>query len=164
MEIHKEILVIPATSDYYASLNEAFKQPQGFLKRGRSINFSMPFKRWPAPADKAGGQPELAEADYFGIITIVDRGRSQACAKAARAAGAKDALLVHGRGAGVPVDFYFPLVIEPQKDIVLVITTKEKVAQIRDRISVDLELEKVGNGILFTLPVIEPFGLAENGP
>jgi hypothetical protein len=160
---HKEILVIPITSEHYGAIDETFKQPSGLFKKDRSLTFSIPFRRWqqagPPEADQATAADDFT---YFGIFTIVDRGRSLACARAARAAGAKDALLIHGRGAGVPVDFYFPLVIEPQKDIVLVITTKEKAPQVKERISQELELEKVGHGILFTLPVIKPHGLSEN--
>jgi nitrogen regulatory protein PII len=95
-------------------------------------------------------------------MTIVDKGRSKACIKAARAGGAKGGTLVRGRGAGVPMDFYYPLVIEPQKDIVLVVSTKEKAASIEERIFTDLELGKPGNGILFTLPVTQATGLYES--
>ncbi len=159
IESHKEILVIPVTSDDYEALDETFKQAPGLFCKDRSLTFSIPFKRWPLTAALEDAGEDFA---YYGIMTIVDRGRSLACTKAARAAGAKDAFLIHGRGAGVPVDFYFPLVIEPQKDIVMVITPKENVAAIRARISGELELGKVGNGILFTLPVIEPRGLTDN--
>ncbi|MDD4494880.1 MAG: hypothetical protein PHV32_11160 [Eubacteriales bacterium] len=96
------------------------------------------------------------------IITIVDKGRSKDCIKSARAAGARGGTLIHGRGAGIPTDFYFPLVIEPQKDIVMVITTNDKASTIGERIFSDLELGKTGNGIIFTLPVIRVSGLFEN--
>ena len=52
--------------------------------------------------------------------------------------------MIHGRGAGIPTNFYFPLVIEPQKDIVMIITTRDKVSTIRERIFSDLELGKPG--------------------
>lgn len=165
IEAHKEILVIPVTSEDYSAIDETFKQPPGLFSKDRSLTFSIPFRRWPlmVTPEESAQTISLDDYTYYGIMTIVDRGRSQACSKAARAAGAKDAILIHGRGAGVPVDYYFPLVIEPQKDIVMVITPKENVAAIKARISSELELEKVGNGILFTLPVIEPHGLNENG-
>ena len=44
----------------------------------------------------------------------------------------------------------------------MIITTKDKVTPIRDRISSELELEKTGKGILFILPVARTFGLYEN--
>jgi len=92
----------------------------------------------------------------------MDKGRSKECIKSARAAGAKGGTLIHGRGAGIPTDFYFPLVIEPQKDIVMIITTKDKLSTIRERIFSDLELGKAGHGIIFTLPISRTSGLIEN--
>ena len=56
-------------------------------------------------------------------------------------------------------DYYFPLVIEPEKDIIMIITPKEKVAAIRDSIFSELELDKTGNGVVFVLPVLETTGL-----
>ncbi|NLP00686.1 MAG: hypothetical protein GX386_10420, partial [Clostridiaceae bacterium] len=99
---------------------------------------------------------------HYCIITVVDKGRGKECMKSARLAGARGGTLIHGRGAGIPTDFYFPLVIEPQKDIVMIITTKDKVSTIRERIFSDLELGKAGHGILFTLPISRTSGLAEN--
>ena len=72
---------------------------------------------------------------------------------AARAAGARGGTLIHGRGAGVPTDFYYPLLIEPQKETVLIISPKDQAPSIREKIYSDLELNKPGQGIIFTLPV-----------
>ncbi len=72
------------------------------------------------------------------------------------------ATVIHGRGAGIPTDFYFPLVIEPQKDMVMIITKKDNASLIRQRILSDLKLEKAGNGIIFTLPVNWTGGLLES--
>jgi len=95
-------------------------------------------------------------------MTIVDKGKSRNCIKAARAAGAKGGTMIHGHGAGIPTDYYFPLVIEPRKDIVFIVTPKDKMIPIREKIFTDLELEKPGNGILFVLPVTRTSGLLEN--
>ena len=94
-------------------------------------------------------------------MTIIDKGKSNDCIKAAKAAGATGGTVMHGHGAGVPTDYYFPLIIEPQKDIVMVITVKDNVRPIKDRIVKELELYKEGNGIIFVLPVIKMSGLLE---
>ncbi len=91
----------------------------------------------------------------------MDKGRGKDCIKAARAAGARGGTIVRGHGAGVPADSYYPLAIEPQKDTVIVVTRKNKAASIRERIFSDLELDKPGNGIIFTLPVSNTSGLYE---
>ena len=43
----------------------------------------------------------------------------------------------------------------------MIISTREKAPSIQERISSDLELEKTGNGIIFTLPVTRTTGIYE---
>lgn len=163
-EVHKEILMISATEELCARLHKTLSEEFMFSKRNKGMAFSIPFKRWQlqAAGQEQRSLPKDINPSHYCIMTIVDKGRSKACIKAARAAGAKGGTLIHGRGAGIPTDFYYPLVIEPQKDIMMIITTKDKVSQIRERIFSDLDLGKVGNGIIFTLPVNRVSGLFEN--
>ncbi|HHU74664.1 MAG TPA: P-II family nitrogen regulator [Clostridiales bacterium] len=163
-ETHKEILMISATDQLCDDLHKILSENLNFSKRNKGIAFTIPFRRW-KPKDFEQGQEKTTnrmEPPYFCIMTIIDKGRSRDCVKAARAAGARGGTIIHGRGAGIPTDFYFPLVIEPQKDIVMIVTTKDKVTSIREKIISDLELEKAGNGIIFILPVIKASGLFEN--
>ena len=62
----------------------------------------------------------------------------------------------------MPQDFYFPLVIEPQKEIVLIVTQRENAPAIRDNIYTQMKLERQGAGILFALPVTQTLGLYED--
>ncbi len=159
-QMHKEVIMIPSSNELCDKLHETINEEFMFRKRNRGITFSIPFKRWPL---QSSGEEMSRDFPYFCIMTIVDKGRSKACIEAARAAGARGGTLIHGRGAGVPTDFYFPLVIEPQKDIIMIIAPREKAFPIRDKIYFDLELGKAGNGIIFTLPVDRTGGLVESG-
>ncbi len=163
-ESHKEILMISASEKLCNQLHKIVNQNLKFTKRNKGIAFTIPFSRWQAktPEQVQEKTPKRKKPSHYCIITIIDKGRSRDCIKAARAAGARGGTIIHGRGAGTPTDFYFPLVIEPQKDIVMIITTKDKVTPIRERIASDLEVEKAGNGIIFILPVIKTSGLFEN--
>lgn len=161
-EIHKEILMISASAELSDKLHETLSASFMFAKRNKGIAFSIPFKRSQASGQAEGSLSTNVNASHYCIVTVVDKGRSKDCIKSARAAGAKGGTLIHGHGAGIPTDFYFPLVIEPQKEIVMIITPEDKVFAIRERIFSDLELGKVGNGIIFTLPVSRVSGLFEN--
>lgn len=163
-ETQKEILIIPASKELDFKLHETIGETFKFSKRNKGIAFSVPFKPWNLN-DSDQDHNIDKDDDRFThccIFTIVDKGRSRDCIEAARAAGARGGTLVHGRGAGVPTDYYYPLVIEPQKDTVIVITPKDKAAMIREKIYSDLELDKPGNGIIFTLPVGRTSGLYEH--
>lgn len=162
-EVHKEILMIPSSNELCDNLHEILSKEFMFHKRNKGIAFSIPFKRWQLKA--AGQEQKSSQEDIISthscIMTIVDKGRGKACIRAARAGGAKGGTLIHGRGAGIPAEYYFPLVIEPQKDIVMIITTKDKETPIKERIFSELELGKVGNGIIFTLPVSRVSGVVD---
>lgn len=162
-EVHKEIVMISSSSYVSEQLHNMLNKEFMLSKRNKGIAFSIPFQQWHLhPSDGQNSLPEDFYPSHYCIMTIVDKGRSKACIKAARAGGAKGGTLVHGRGAGIPTDFYYPLVIEPQKDIVLIVSTKDKTAPIKERIFTDLELGKPGHGILFTLPVTQATGLYES--
>jgi nitrogen regulatory protein PII len=161
-ETHKEILMISSSRDLCSQLHALLNKEFMLSKRNQGIAFSIPFTQW-QPGRKLDEEAlDNLNLSHYCIITIVDKGRGKACIKAARAAGARGGTLIHGRGAGIPTDFYFPLVIEPQKEILLVVSAKEKVAAIQNKIFTDLELGKPGHGILFTLPVTQTTGLYEN--
>ncbi len=156
----KEILVVSCSGSQCENLHNVISETFVFSKKNRGIAFSVPFQRkHPQTAEAARKYPAMQDFDEYCIMTIVDKGRSKDCIRAARAAGARGATLFRGRGAGVPTDFYFPLVIEPGKDIVMIVTTKDKVEPIKDRIFRELNLEQAGNGIIFVLPVIKTSGI-----
>lgn len=162
-EIHKEVLMISASDELDAKLHETINDTFNFSKRNKGIAFSVTFKNWTLEdPDENHISLDDDNFSYCCIFTIVDKGRSQDCMAAARAAGARGGTLIHGRGAGVPTDYYYPLLIEPQKETVIIISPKDKAPSIREKIYSDLELNKPGNGIIFTLPVGRTSGLFEN--
>ncbi len=163
-ETHKEILIISASNELDAKLHKTISESFDFSKRNKGIAFSVPFKQW--ELNQSDHSHNIKKDDdrfsHCCIFTIVDKGRSKDCIAAARSAGARGGTVVRGHGAGVPTDFYFPLLIEPQKDTVIIITAKDKAPFIREKIFSDLELDKPGNGIIFTLPVGRTSGLFEH--
>ena len=168
--IHKEILMISSSDELCKKLHETLSKEFISGKKDKGKAFSIPFKHWQLQtSEQEQKNPPKQEKknvhfSHFCIVTIVDKGRGKACIKAAKAAGARDGTLVHGRGAGIPANFCFPLVIEPQKDLVMIISSKNKVTHIKEKIYSDLHLERVGTGIIFTLPVSRISDFSENTP
>ena len=171
--VHKEILKISSSDELCEKLHETLSKEFISDKRAKGKAFSIPFKHWQLQTSEQeqNNSPKKQTKDekdvsfsHFCIVTIVDKSRGKACIKAAKAAGARNGTLIHGRGAGIPANFCFPLVIEPQKDLVMIISSKNKVAHIKEKIYSDLHLERVGTGIIFTLPVSRISGFSENIP
>ena len=87
------------------------------------------------------------------LMTIVESGMADMCMDIAVREGAKGGTLIHGRGAGVPENFHFPIIIDPEKDIVINIMSKTDALRVKSALDRELELEKPGTGISFVLPV-----------
>jgi nitrogen regulatory protein PII len=162
--------MVSSSDELCEKLHETLSKEFISDKRAKGKAFSIPFKHWQLQTteQEQNNSPKKQTKDvgfsHFCIITIVDKGRGKDCIKAAKAAGARNGTLIHGRGAGIPANFCFPLVIEPQKDIVIITSIKDTVTQIKTKIFYDLELAKTGNGIIFTLPVSRISGFSENIP
>ena len=163
-KVHREILMIEATEEICSDLQEKLSDHFRFSKKNKGIAFSVPFIRWKLKSN----EEEIRELhrnfnpSHFCIMTIIDKGKSNDCIKAAKAAGARGGTVMHGHGAGVPTDYYFPLIIEPQKDVVMVIAGKDNVNAIKDRIINEMELFKERKGIIFILPVVKISGFSDN--
>ncbi len=161
-EIHKEILMIPATQALSEKLHTDLSNIFKFSKRNKGIAFTIPFEQWQASKPESTDPQDIKDISHFCIVTIVDKGQGLDCVKVARSAGARGGTLIHGRGAGTPTDFYFPIIVEPQKDIVLIITSSDTLSPVREKIFKDMNLGIAGNGIIFILPVSQSSGLFES--
>lgn len=100
------------------------------------------------------------EPMYQFIITIVNRGKAEEVIEAAKAAGSKGGTIINARGSGVhETSKLFNMDIEPEKEIVMILTkediTEAVVSSIRER----LDIDKAGNGIIFIQNVNKTYGI-----
>ncbi|NLD33565.1 MAG: hypothetical protein GX653_01495 [Clostridiales bacterium] len=162
-QTQKEVLItaVPdGVSDrLYAMLRDEFQ----LHKRYKGVAFAVPYRQW-VPDAQPNAAASFTHQDippYLCLLTVLEKGKAEECMAVARAAGARGGTVIHGRGAGVPQDFYFPLVIEPQKEIVLIVASREAAYPIRNAIYAQMGLDQPGGGIIFSLPVLSTLGLYE---
>jgi nitrogen regulatory protein PII len=151
----KEIVMIEADQSLDERLHQELGSALSLHKRHKGIAFTIPFDSVDHPEEPLG------QTEWQCILTIVDKGKAEACVKAARKAGAKGGTVIDGRGAGVPAHYYVDLQIEPQKEIVIVLVPTERSEAIQEQIIDDLELNTTGAGMLLALPVSRATGLVE---
>ncbi len=159
METQKEILMISASFEVCKVLHQKLSADFKFHRRNKGIAFTIPFKRFGSHLKTIGDE---MNSPYTCIMAIIDKGGAAECMKSARSAGARGGTLLHGTGAGISADYYFPLTIEPQKEILIIITSKQKAPSIRKSILNKLDQDVSGNNLVFMLPVIDTSGLNEN--
>ncbi|HHV59825.1 MAG TPA: P-II family nitrogen regulator [Clostridiaceae bacterium] len=100
------------------------------------------------------------EIMYHAITTIVDKGRADDVIEAAKMAGSKGATVIHGRGSGIhETSKLFNMDIEPEKDIVLILSEADKTEAIISSIREHLKIDEPGKGIIFVQDVNKTYGL-----
>ena len=161
-QTQKEILLMAvpdhASQGVYSLLKEEFKMH----KRFKGIAFSVPFRAW----TKETKEPQSSSnrhlnPHYVCVMAVVEKGKADDCMAAAKTAGAYGGTIIAARGAGVMQDFYVPLLMEPQKEIVLIVLPQATAVMVREAIFSKLELDKGSSGVVFLLPVLDTIGLYE---
>ncbi|HHV18505.1 MAG TPA: P-II family nitrogen regulator [Thermoanaerobacterales bacterium] len=98
--------------------------------------------------------------EIVAIIAIVERGKADYIVNRAKKAGAQGATILYGRGTGESeVKKFLNMHIESSKEIIIILTEKEKCKQIFNEIVEAGKLKKPGTGIIFTFPVSNLVGL-----
>ena len=81
---------------------------------------------------------------------------------AAKRVGASGGTLINGIGLGSSeAKKFLGITIEPEKDVVLIITPKEEKIKVMEEVTKDVGLSQEGRGILFSMPVDNVIGLSE---
>lgn len=102
------------------------------------------------------------EKEYELIVLIVLEGYSQLAMDAAKRVGAQGGTLIHGIGLGTKeAKKFLGITIEPEKDVVLVITEKDEKKTVMQEMTNAVGLSKEGRGICFSIPVEHVVGLSE---
>ena len=114
---------------------------------------------------KSEGCKELEGANtamYQIIITIVNRGKAEEVIEAAQAAGSKGGTIINARGSGInETSKLFNMDIEPEKEMVIILSKNDVTESIVSSIRTKLEIDKPGNGIIFIQDVKNTYGIYE---
>lgn len=102
-------------------------------------------------------------AAFEAILCIVNAGFSDSVMAAARACGAKGGTVLNARGtAKEEAEKLFNIMIQPEKEIVLILVNSEIKDAILHAIYKEVGLNTPGQGIAFSLPVEDVIGLGGN--
>jgi nitrogen regulatory protein PII len=177
IEPEKEIILTLAPAAIINRVLEAVVAAGQLNKPGTGIAFMIDARsvagichRWPSPstADTARSANEEIKEDgmeqnqvqFDLIITIVNKGKSDIVVDATKRAGAEGGTIVYGRGTGIHEHArLFSIQIEPEKEIVLTLISRDKTESVLRAIEEDAEINKPGEGIAMVLPVERTAGI-----
>ncbi|MCR1897551.1 P-II family nitrogen regulator [Irregularibacter muris] len=163
-DIRKEIVFMIIEESTVSKVLEGLNEKFAFRKPNHGIAFSIPVVNFlgskKCQYDKNKESRGADNKMYDAIFTIVDRGKAENVIDAAVLAGSKGGTIINGRGSGIhEKSKLFSMVIEPEKEIIMVISEKEKTDHIVSSIREHLEIDRPGNGIMFILDINEAYGL-----
>ncbi|NLB29142.1 MAG: P-II family nitrogen regulator [Clostridiales bacterium] len=94
------------------------------------------------------------------IITTVNSGYSDVVMEAARLAGARGGTILHARGSvGEEMKKFFGVTIDPEKEVVLILTIRENRVAMMSAIKDAAGLKTEARGLSFSLPVDDVAGI-----
>lgn len=98
--------------------------------------------------------------EHVAIFVIVERGKANPIVKKATEAGARGATIAYGRGSGEQTfSFFRSLQVEPSKEIIMIISAKEKLDEIFKVVVEAAKVHEPGKGIAFTMPICNLVGV-----
>jgi len=158
-EIRKEIVMIVNEKNQLRSALGVLDRVFHFRKPHHGIAFTVPVTR--LYGTRNNGESESEEEIMHNLIcTIVDRGLAEDVVDAARSAGSRGGTIVHARGSGIHETCkLFAMCIEPEKEIVFIVSDKDSTEAIVSAIRRHMEIDKPGNGIIFVQDVTSTYGL-----
>lgn len=114
--------------------------------------------------DNANGSENIKRGEnmYNAIYTIVEKGNADDVIEAAQKAGSRGGTVMHARGSGSEeARKVFNMLIEPEKEIVLIISEEAKTKDIVESIRKETQIEEEGKGIIFVTRVEQTYGLVK---
>lgn len=101
-------------------------------------------------------------SDYNSITVIVEKGNGEAVVEAGIRAGSKGATVLNARGSGIhETSKVFSMEIEPEKEMVMILSKKETTPKIVQEIKSALKIDEPGKGIIYVQEVVDTVGLFE---
>lgn len=103
---------------------------------------------------------ENSETMYHAITTIVEKGNAEEVIEAATKAGSKGGTIMNARGSGIhETNKVFSMDIEPEKEIVIILSEVERTDAIVNSIRERLKIDEPGNGIIYVQDVNRTYGI-----
>ena len=163
-ESRKEIIIMITDNETRKFAMEAINDKLKFYKSNRGIAFAMSVSQVIGLSQyhQEKISEGVGETMYKAIFTIVDRGKAEDVIDAAVSAGSKGGTIINARGSGIhETSKIFNMEIEPEKEIVLILSENELTDKITSAIREKTKIDQPGQGIIFVQDVQDAYGLNE---
>ena len=163
-DVEKELLWSVMPAKLTCSVKDAFRRAPG-LSSTRGVMFTIdlvsalhlagkPLFSASSSQEESMSASVPASSPYELIAVIVNNGGADLVMDAAREAGATGGTVVNARGTARPEDTpFFGITIVPEKELVMILSPREKTDAIMESIKAEFHDAEPGSGIAFRMPV-----------
>lgn len=156
----KEIVMMIAPKSLAEESLEYIAQKKELHKKNKGIAFRLPLSQVLGVENSKIELREETKRMFQSIFVIVNRGEAEEVMDIAQDAGAKGGTVILGRGAGqYEIKKVFNMDIEPEKEIVLIISEKDETDSIVNALNAALKLDEPNTGILFVADLSDTRGI-----
>lgn len=165
-DIKKEIIYMVADKETAAAALDKLSEKLKLHKRNHGIAFTTSVCTVQGArkcrCEQFNREKGVVVPMYHSITVIVDKGKAEQVVEVATKAGAKGGTVINGRGSGIhETSKVFSMDIEPEKEIVLILSKAEMTESIVSSIAKEMQIDMPGNGIVYVQDVNRTYGLYE---
>ncbi len=163
-DIRKEILYMAADQEVVGRALEKINTQYKFNKPNHGIAFTTSICNIVGTRMYKCNQEKTERGEektmYQVITIIVDKGKAEEVIEAAITAGSKGGTIINGRGSGIhETSKLFSMDIEPEKEIVLILSEVDQTESIVSVIRKELQIDEPGKGIIYVQDVNKTYGI-----
>jgi len=161
-DINKEIVIMFSDTKTANNALEELDRVFTFKKPNHGIAFSTSVKSLIGTHQCSNINQYRSENNimYDAIYVIVEKGKAESVVEAATKVGAKGGTIINARGSGIhETSKLFAMDIEPEREIVLILSESINTEIITASISEELKIDEPGNGIIFIQSVNNVYGV-----
>ena len=162
-DIRKEIVLMIAEKFLARNTLDLIDAELDFSKPNHGIGFVMPVGAFIGTGNY---EYEISAEDggvsgmYQAIFVVVEKGLAEKVMDVAKSVGARGGTIINARGSGIhETAKLLNMEIEPEKEIVLMLTRRESTDGIVKAVRDNLKIDEPGNGIIFVQTVSETYGI-----
>lgn len=163
-ESRKEIVLMVTDKSIANIVLDEIDRELQLKKPNHGIAFTIPIssyigtKNYALNEDKEiGGSKNIM---YNAIFVIVEKGNAELVIDAATKVGSRGGTIINARGSGIhEVSKLFSMDIEPEKEIILILSENHQTNLIVNSIREQLKIDEPGNGIIFVQDANQIYGL-----
>lgn len=163
-DIRKEIVYIMSGKDTAEDIIKNLDKEYNFDKPNHGIAYTTNVcsANGCSKYKNCGCKPEIKKESvmYHLITCIVDKGRAEEVIEAASKGGSKGGTIMNARGSGIhETSKVFSMDIEPEKEVVLIVSEEHLTETIASSIAKELNIELPGNGIIYIQDINSCYGV-----